>query len=180
MTETVHFPELGKVILGNFMREGNSRACFECSYSIDGKEYVVKVATSARGRINNLFEYMIYQHAKNTELSEYYPDFRGIAEGGKYLLVERCITAYKYHDSEEDEDDTALYLTAEDLFPDFMLQDMTDSNWGYTITDERPVILDMGWDETSLSSTAAEVGMSQEKIASILHEADKETQCYGP
>jgi len=168
----IHFKTVGTVTLGYGCGEGNSREACECDFiDADGTEYVVKQSINGRGRVNNLFEYKIYQHSIGTEYEKYYPIFKDITSDGKYLLVEKCVTALDTHEDEYDDVYDAECMLEGDpfgLFPDFMHHDLTAYNWGYTAKDTRPVIFDLGWSSDDLSSAAFEVGVPKEDVNELI------------
>ena len=163
MTRLVKFKGISKPVKVSRARmgsEGISRKCYSCQYTKNGKKYVVKYAYTERGKITNRFEYRIYQHAKHTIFKKFYPDFRAVSKCGKYLLLERCKQAI----DTDDPDDPC------DIFPDFMQNDVSEWNWGYTLQDNRPVMFDLGYDSDELSEAAREVGVPDGIIEELYRE----------
>ena len=172
MIEVNFGKDIGTVkVYAKLLGKGCSRDCHTCNYTKDGKEYVVKQAINNRGYMNNRFEYQIYQHAQHTPNGKYYPDIPAMSKRGRFLLIERCVIAMKAHQYDKKYKYIPMYNRkyfirdmANKIFPEFMVHDMNERNWGYTLQDNRPVIIDFGFDADQLSSTAFTLGIPQEKV----------------
>lgn len=117
--------------------EGCTRRAYSTGYIENGVEYIVKESKDADGDMDNWFEYHIYQKAKGTPLEEDYPVFLDISTDGCYLLVERCVTLQDSATSCWDTCET-MNRIRNSYF------DAHDGNVGYTLKDNRPVIMDLG------------------------------------
>lgn len=164
--------------------EGTQRACHKCNYiDEEGREYVIKAAMHQSGVVTNKMEYQVYQFARNGKHSEHMPVFKSISVCGKYLLVEKCVS---WSDIEEDGSDAEYvdaltYAEAEGgydmgddlgclLFPAFMHNDLHGGNWGYTLTDKRPVMFDLGISDSCFQSLGSATKMPQSIIDVVMEE----------
>jgi len=139
MAKTVRIGEL-QVKLGRQLGIGCERRGFDCNYTKNGKQYIVKEARDYGGFRSNLLEYHIFQKLKKdrAKKAKLYPDFEAISKNGKFLLVEKCVIAQKVHKSDS-------YNFKEKFFGEEFFYDDHNENWGYTLKENRPVIIDMAY-----------------------------------
>ena len=128
-----------KIKLTGYMDGGCERACFGSNYKKNGKSFIVKRAHDKDGVKSNTLEYNIYQALVKSK-SEYvkmFPEFAALSACGRFVLVERCITAEDHHGY------SCRSRSSKKVFKERFLYDDHDGNWGYTLKAKRAVIIDM-------------------------------------
>ena len=153
-SETIVFSKGIRVRRGDEIGSGCQRTVFECDYTCRGKEFVLK---RADGSVQpNRSEYSIYRFVKGTEFEKYFPEFKRITSNGRWLLVEKCRVA---------EDEGMGDASEEGYFPQGILHDDHSGNWGWTLYDEREVIIDMAHGSYGYKSIRASIKASLVKRA---------------
>lgn len=173
--QMVFFPKVGFVRLLDTLDSGIHRICKACDYvDRQGRAYVVKEAHnfSLKARAINLTEYTIYQNA-SPEAKNELPIFLDATEDGCYVLVERCTTASDYHSALTCDDIEDLVYGTIQYIP---LYDMHDTNWGYTLYDQRPVVLDIACDLDDSRSVAEITGCDMNEFDDATFELIKEAR----
>ena len=157
-----------KVTLKNFLGDGCQRDVYNCDYKKDGKSYVVKKAKNISGIRANTFEHNFYNTLKKrgSKHAKLFPDFAGMSACGRFVLVEKCKTAFDTHriiDCPE----------ASDVFPNRFLHDDHNENWGYTLKGKRAVIMDMGYCVSQFRAMRRAAGLTRIKFETLMKRKQK-------
>lgn len=146
MEDIIRFGNL-RVKRGARLGGGTQRTVYACDYTFRGKKFVLKRADDG-DEYSNKQEFIIYKFVKGTPYAKYFPEFKKMTKDGRWLLVERCVTAKRKHGSMSSMESEEM---AQDIFPDGLVHDNHSGNWGYTLKDKRPVILDMAHNDYEFS-----------------------------
>lgn len=152
MKKTIQFPQIAKPVnLMYNLGSGVFRDVYATDYEdAEGRSYVCKVAMRPRevryqfqGEIpsrHNKFEYNLFQALLKTDPkeAEHYAKCIAISGGGKYLLMEQAVIAEGIW-RERYEECTKTRDASKTLHA---LQDMHDGNFGFSLFDDRLVMLD--------------------------------------
>lgn len=110
------------------------------------KQWVLKRAIGQEGAFQNRFEFELYNALVDTDyedLLQVLPEFADISKCSKYVLVEMCKTMHQIHRDADEQYEWASEHPAFKDKPKVPLRDDHIENWGFTVLDNRPVIMDL-------------------------------------